>query len=493
MSSAVPPPRSGASRGVLTGAAQTFVASVLPLALALLALPVLTRALGAERIALLALAWSWLAIVQLLDFGLGRALVRRLAEADAHGQLADEGHAVRSAERALLVVSSVVAIAGCAVGTWYVRRQLGLPAALRDDATWSTLLFCAAVPATVAAAAPRAALEAARRFGEVSLVRGLVNAATFAVPLALLPITQALWVTAALLLVVRLWAWWRLRSRAARLVTLHAPARAGTTPALLRDGTWITVSNVLSPLLAGIDRFVIGALLGAAAVAHYAVPYEVVTKAWIVPSAVCASLFPAVAFARVRAASEVAALHALALRVTAALVLPAMTAALVAAPLVLVVLAGGAWPASSARVLAWLAIGTAANSLAIVPFVLLQATGRARAVALVNVVEVGPYLVALWVGLQVMGIEGAAIAWTARATVDLVAVAWLAARHVPPSPGTWPRLVIGAGGLVTAAALVLAHGDVTPWLAVALVALVTIATMPPDALRLLRARLAGAS
>lgn len=469
-------------RGVLTGAAQSLAASVLPLALGLVALPILTRALGAERIALLALAWAWLAIAQLLDLGVGRALVRRLAEADAHGTIAGEARTVAAGESLLLRIGITVGVLGAGAGVWYVRHGLSLPAALVTDATLAALLFCAAVAPTTAAAAPRAVLEATREFRPVSVIRLVVNTATFAVPLALLPVTRALWPTALLLLGVRGWAWWRLRSEA-RVRVGVARAEREHVGALIRDGGWITVSNVLAPVMLLLDRFFIGLVVGAAAVAYYAVPYEAITKAWVVPTAVCTALFPSAAFVRARDGDGLPALHSLAIRTIAALVLPAMTLAVVFAPDVIALLAGRGYPEASARVLVWLAIGTALNAIAMVPYVLLQAAGMARTVALLHLAEVVPYLVALAVGLRVAGIEGAAIAWTARIAFDACALAIMANRHAPPRRGTWTRLLPAFAILAVAALLVLERMPVAHWAAVLMAIATMLLTLPLAALR----------
>ena len=42
--------------------------------------------------------------------------------------------------------------------------------------------------------------------------------------------------------------------------------------ALLGYGSWISVSNIISPLLVSFDQFLIGSIMGVASVAHYAVP-----------------------------------------------------------------------------------------------------------------------------------------------------------------------------------------------------------------------------
>jgi O-antigen/teichoic acid export membrane protein len=55
----------------------------------------------------------------------------------------------------------------------------------------------------------------------------------------------------------------------------------------------MTVSNVVSPLMVYVDRFLIGAFLSISAVAYYVTPHEVVTKLLVLPGAVAAVFFPA--------------------------------------------------------------------------------------------------------------------------------------------------------------------------------------------------------
>ena len=62
---------------------------------------------------------------------------------------------------------------------------------------------------------------------------------------------------------------------------------------LLRFGGWITVSNIVSPIMSHLDRFLVAALVSIAAVAYYVTPYSVVTNLLIVPVAISGVLFPA--------------------------------------------------------------------------------------------------------------------------------------------------------------------------------------------------------
>ena len=65
---------------------------------------------------------------------------------------------------------------------------------------------------------------------------------------------------------------------------------------LLSSGGWMTVSNVISPLLSIVDRFLIGAMVSVGAIALYTTPYEMAAKLQIVPGALVRVLFPSFSF-----------------------------------------------------------------------------------------------------------------------------------------------------------------------------------------------------
>jgi O-antigen/teichoic acid export membrane protein len=85
----------------------------------------------------------------------------------------------------------------------------------------------------------------------------------------------------------------------------------------------------------------------------------------------------------------------------------------------------------SFRVLQLLAVGVFINSLALVPFTLLQGAGRPDLTATLHLIELPLYLGLLWWLISTRGIEGAAMAWTARVTVDGLFLFGLAKRYLP--------------------------------------------------------------
>ncbi len=477
----------------------SLATSAAPLVVALVAIPLLTRQLGTERLGLLALAWAWLGYAALLDFGLGRALTRMVAAVDAGETLdAPIGTFIATAHATLTIVGGIVGGIGAFVAPWYVTHVLHVSDAMRTDALVSAIIFALTVPAVTGASAPRAVLEARHQFRDVNLVRLPVSVGTFGVPLLLLPFTASLTVIALTLAAVRLWAWWRYSALARRVLPEQAQQRAARAylRPLLRAGAWMTVSNVLSPLMTVADRFLIGSMISVSAVALYAVPWEAVTKLWIVPGALTMVLFPALSSAAASDPATLVPLHTAAVRVITLIVTPVCATACLLAPWLLQLAGGTQYTGDSVGVLRLLAVGVAANCIAAVPFTLIQASGRARWTATIHLLEIVPYALLLWFGVQRYGILGAAAAWSTRAVIDAALMAWRGQSIAPLPSVSMLIAILGVVGVAIAAWLgsVLVATSYMPRIA----ALLVIATLPvvlwlrrPTAERVVFLRAAG--
>jgi len=191
----------------------------------------------------------------------------------------------------------------------------------------------------------------------------------------------------------------------------------------------MTISNIISPMMVQMDRFVIGASLSMAAVAYYATPFEMVTKILLISSAISGVAFPA--FARLLGERDGAATHRLywhSVKLVALGTTPAVLVAVLFAEPVMRLWLHGAFPADSASVLRILAAGVLLNALAAVPFACLQGARRADITAKIHMFEVPIYLVALVFVVPRFGIVGAALIWTARVTIDAALMHFWCAR-----------------------------------------------------------------
>src|SRR5206468_2170807 len=87
------------------------------------------------------------------------------------------------------------------------------------------------------------------------------------------------------------------------------PSMYASMPPLLRFGAWMTLCNVIGPLMVYLDRFVIGGGLNLAAVTAYVTPYEVIARFLIVPAAITGAVMPALASTVTTLPARMAELH----------------------------------------------------------------------------------------------------------------------------------------------------------------------------------------
>ena len=209
----------------------------------------------------------------------------------------------------------------------------------------------------------------------------------------------------------------------------------------------MTLSNIVGPVMVYMDRFLIGAIISMAAVAYYTTPYEVVTKLWMIPIALVGVLFPAFSstFANDKAATK--NLFDRGTKYIFIAMFPIMLVIMTFAYEGLELWLGTEFAENGFTILQWLTVGVFVNSLARVPFALIQGAGRPDIIAIAHLLELPLYLVLLWWLLKVYGIEGAAAAWTIRIIIDTVIFNLVTARLLA---GSMPYIRKNAANAIVA-------------------------------------------
>jgi O-antigen/teichoic acid export membrane protein len=409
-----------------------FAGQVAPLFAAVFSIPILIKGMGVDRFGLLSLAWMIIGYFSLFDFGLGRALIKLVSEKLGAGQSEEVPELVWTALflMALLGVGGTVAM--LLVADWLVTEALKIPAALQAEASNSFRLLAWSIPVVIFTTGLRGVLEAYRRFDMVNLARLPMGVLTFLAPLAVLPFSNRMDVIISVLLGLRV-----------VICIVHALLCERVVPGLLRRisysrhlvrpmlgiGGWMSVSNIVSPVMVYMDRFLIGSVLGMAAVAYYVTPYEIITKLQVIPGALAGVLFPMFSASLAGERSQAADLFRRSARWVFLALFPAVLLIMVFAGEGLRVWLSEEFSFNGTAVLQWLAAGVLINSVAFIPFAFVQGAGRADLTAKLHLVELPIYLVVLWLSMQRWGIVGAAAAWTFRVALDAVALfmvsAWL--------------------------------------------------------------------
>lgn len=426
-----------------------------PMLVALFAIPLLIHGLGVDRFGVLTLAWMVIGYFSLFDLGLGRALTQVISE-KLGSEREEEIPALVWTGLALMVVLGVFgALVVFLLSPWLVHSILKVPLGLQAETLHAFYLLAASIPIVISTAGLAGVLSALQRFDILNAIRIPMGIFSFLGPLLVLPFSKSLFLVTAVLMAGRVVAW-----------TIHLAMCLRVMPALRSElslqrsvvmplfhfGGWMTVTNVVGPLMVYLDRFVIAAVLSVTAVAYYATPYELVTKLWIIPGAIVGVLFPAFATSYVKDRQRTALLFVRGTKYVFLALFPVTLTIVAFAHEGLSFWLGAEFAQNSAPVLQWLAVGVLINSLAHTPFALIQGAGRPDLTAKLHLLELPIYLLVLWWLLPQYGILGAAIAWTARVTLDAVILFWLAQRFLDQGCIGWWRNV--SAGIIAALALV---------------------------------------
>src|SRR5262245_8845112 len=395
-------------RVLARNAVWNLISQAAPMAAAVFTIPVLIAGLGTDRFGVLTLAWMILGYFSLFDLGLGRALTKMVAETLGLGR-EKELPALVGTALALMMILGLAGMAFVAlISPRLVREVLKIPAELQRESLYAFYLTAISLPLVITTAGLRGVMEAHQQFGFINLVRTCISLFSLVGPLLVLPFSRSLVPVVGVLLVSRAVSW-----------AIHIVLCLRTIPGLARGfavrselvrplitfGGWMTLTNIINPLMVQMDRFVIAALVSTAAVAYYTTPYELVTKFWFLSNAILGVMFPAFATSFVQDRSRTAVIFGRTVKYVFLILFPVTLGAVTLAPECLLLWLGADFAARSTFVMQCLAVGVFLNGLAQVPSALTQGVGRPDLTFELHMVELVPYLVMAWFLIRGRGIE----------------------------------------------------------------------------------------
>lgn len=432
--------------------------SFAPAAAALVAIPLLLESIGDERFGVLALAWLVLGHFAVFDFGLSRATANRVARL-AH----DDRQGARTVLWTSLWMNLAFGLLGAILLYWlaepFLTHVAGLSETSRAEALAAAGWIAAAVPLASLVGVLAGALDGREQFSVVNAIQGAGAVAVQLAPLvAAYLVSKDLDVLIGAAVLARACTMVLLLFANLRLVAPFAPCRADLQEAraLFGYGAWMSISALIMPFFVTLDKFIVGAVLGAAAVAYYSVPDQIVRRVSAFPAAIARSLFPRLAALDEAGSRELSMKSA---RIVAGVVTPIVVLLIVVlAPfLTLWIDAGFAARATTAGVV--LAAGIWLNSLAMVPSVFLQATGRPDATAKCHLIEIAPHVVILWASVAWFGATGAALAMLIVTALDACLLMAYARMPLWSASYFWQ----GAAWIAVASAAGLWFDAMDPW------------------------------
>ena len=446
-------------RQLARNTALNLVGRIVPLVVAVAAMPYVVGHLGPDRFGLLALAWMVVGYFALFDLGIGPATTKFVAELLGKGEIEKLPELVWTAlasQTALGLVAGVLLALGAPL---LVERLLKIPAELHPQAHLMFLILAAALPIDFATGSMRGVLAASQRFDLLNALTIPSSSLNYLLPVVALALGYGLPAIVLFLVLARLASLGVLFVLCFRLypaLRTQVQFDRRLVRSLLGFGGWVTVSSAVGPILVYFDRFFIGAVVSIAAVGFFTPPYMISERMSLFPVSLMTTLFPAFSTSAGRGDHEwIRSTFVRSLKFLLLLVGPgALLLGFFAHP-ILTIWLGAKFAAEGTLVLQILAVGVLINSLAFVPYGLLQGMGRPDLTAKFHLFELPLHIGLVWFLVTRFGLPGAALAWTIRVSLDFLlligAACWvtrtsirlLAGRDLRRSVGTLLGLAAG--------------------------------------------------
>lgn len=427
-------------RGVRANFLFNMGGMAVPVIVSLVTIPIFIHHIGEARYGVMSIVWLLLGYFGFLDFGLARASANALAKlADASAEA--RGRVIASAIYLNSGLGLLGAVAIFLAGGLLFRDVFGLPPEIWAEMRQALPFVAGMLPLALVSGVGLGALESRERFLLANILQTVGTAAGQVIPAlcaiywradlsVLLPVSFAVRLLSVLAIFIML-------ARHEQLRLYRFDGQLGKR--LFGYGAWVSVSNIISPILTSLDQFLIGAKLGAAMVPFYSVPMGLSSRVQIVAGALARAVFPRL--------SRYERAEAVQLTEQATITLAYVFGGVCAAALFLVQPFFTLWisadfAAQATRVGQVLILGSWINGLALIALSLIQGQGRPDLAAKVHTIELLPFIGLLWLMIQQCGLVGAAIAWTIRVSVDALLLFWLGGLRAGPLVRVLPAVVL---------------------------------------------------
>ena len=409
------------TKDLIRGSAMNLAGTALGLLVSLCGYPLLVRCLGTERFGVTSIAGAVVGYFMVFDLGLARASVVVLGSALETRDDRRISGLFWSGQGLMFLFGSLGALAMIGSTPYLCRHLLHIPPPLMSESIWGLALVSLSVPVMITYSAQISFLGCLGRFGALNAIRTLMSVLSWVAPLVALHFRNDLVASFGAMLASRV-----VVSAVALLTCLRLePSLRRPTLAswreispMVRQGGWMSLLNLVAPLMSYVDRALVGAWSNLTQVTYYSVAGDTVQKLLIFQSSITGALFQILPGILVTDRERAMEQCRSALRMLSLAMVPCTLLASAFGHPVLVRWMGHGVGEQAYPAFRILLLGVFLNSFAYVPFNLIAAEGRSRFSALLNLAELPVFLGLLWLMVPAWAAMGAACAWTLRVAID---------------------------------------------------------------------------
>lgn len=376
-----------------------------------------------DRLGVLTLVWTLIGYFSIFDLGLGRALTHRIAalRSEADSQKIDD--AISFGMGLVLTIGLLGLLLVCLTINFLGISWLNVGAEIYQEAYWSIFVASLGIPLATMTSGLKGVLEGFEKFQNINLLRTALGIFNFLFPVIAVELYGPnLVIIVIALLIARVFIFFAhiylVKKLLRRPIYFRFRSLNDGSKKLLQFGIWMTLSNIVSPLMAVADRFFISHFNGSASVAYYSIPFDFIFRLLILPAAITTTLFPIFSKELKQQSNAVRHKYLKCQLFIIFFMLPVCGLVAIFSHFGLSLWMGADFADQSYMVASLIAIGVFFNSLGQAPLTLLQADGRVKFTSILHLLEFVFYAPLLILAILNFGIIGAAVAWLIRVLVD---------------------------------------------------------------------------
>lgn len=384
---------------------------IIPAVISLPAMGYIARSLGVEGFGVFLLLFGILGYASIFDFGLNRALVLYFAK--NQNDVKKDSTLFFTGLIFVLMVSVFVGLLAFCFSD-QIFSVLNLSDEIKDDAILAIKSLSVAIPLTLLSLVMFSVFEGKQLFFELNILKIISGSMIGLFPAVFVFFKSGIFFAILGVVAARLIVNIILTYKCFKFFDVeNLKWSFSTLKQLLKFGGWITLSNIMSLIMSGADKFFISNLFGAKVASFYISAMEMIVRISIVPGALAKTIFPYFASNEKNAQSSREIYLGL-IGVLLAIVVPLF----IFSKEIFAIWLGKDFAESSHSVFNILLVGFLFNALAQIPFSRIQAAGLSKLTTMIHAVEVIPYFLAFFVLMNMYGVIGVACAWSLRMMLD---------------------------------------------------------------------------
>lgn len=414
---------SGVLRTVYKNSVLNVVTQVFVLAVTFVSIPQILHGLGDTYFGVLSIVLVFIGYFSLMDFGVGRAVVKFVADKRSNGDLASIA--------TIFTFSSVFGVVvGVVVGTliYLLAPQLATLLFKVPDGMGvvvaSIKIVAITMPFMILQGILKGVLMGYERFDLSNLLQAANGIFQWGGILALVllhaDLISIVWYVAILRMAITALHFF-VAMKVSGLKGMGSFSNVGIIKGLLSFGGWVMVSQALGPVLQYLERFVLSATIATSILPYYVIPFEAASKILVFATAIGSALFPGLSGigGLTDSSDKFRRVYKISVKLLIYVMIPTGIILITFGQEILKVWIGTAFASKSLLCFQLLIIAFVMNSVAQIPYTSLHALGKPNLTGIFHMIELPIHIFVVFTLVGIWGVLGAAAATLVRMGLDM--------------------------------------------------------------------------